>query len=447
MRPFSGYIPETSFWFRPLVGIGFLLLIDPARAAVPDIPTSPAATPVSTTQIDFTWTHTGVNVTKFTVGKSRQGANLWNSWRSYFDPSLRKYTEFVCPGTTMWFGVTAGNDEGNSAIAPVPPATVSATTPQGVPGAGPNTMSFIPTAVPNVGLKVVLHAHAPVLACNATKYYVERSVNGIDFGPSIGSFDVTDAQWLDYEDTTVQANVTYYYRMRGWNSFGYGPYGVIAGPVALTAPPQPVWRLPRLTSTTQILLSWIDGYYLDGTQLETGYEVWRSTSATPGSGTRITTTAQNAESYTDTPGPQQTYYYYLKAVNQIGTSSASPMLPVTLGLPAAHQNLQVTSDGLYLQLTWTDGANNEDGTLVERCNAPNDCSPAGTGWATLNASSPVPPLFAEWTDNVPSPTTIYSYRVWPKNVFGNGPKSNIASGSVTGGGGTPSPPSNLRVVP
>jgi hypothetical protein len=62
------------------------------------------------------------------------------------------------------------------------------------------------------------------LTYNTTKYYLERSLNGINGWVTI---TVTDHPTVTYADTAIVANQYYYYRVRGWNANGFSGYSNI----------------------------------------------------------------------------------------------------------------------------------------------------------------------------------------------------------------------------
>lgn len=124
-----------------------------------------------------------------------------------------------------------------------------------------------------------------------------------------------------------------------------------------------------------------------------------------------------------------------------GTGTAS--LVITAGQPSAPvapSNLVAiafTSD--WINMTWTDNSNNEDGFKVERCQ--------GTA-AFCDAN---PSQFAQIAQTGPNidyhgdtglpPATTYTYRVRAFNVSGNSPYSNTSTATTLGG--PPAAPSGL----
>jgi len=116
----------------------------------------------------------------------------------------------------------------------------------------------------------------------------------------------------------------------------------------------------------KLTISWTDN--LDN---ETGFEVYRSTSATGTYGI-IATTGANVTSYTDTTvTANKSYFYLLKAINNYGTSGATAYATgKTLALPAkptAPSTLTATAAaGNRINLQWKDNSTNEDAFDVYR---------------------------------------------------------------------------------
>ncbi len=77
----------------------------------------------------------------------------------------------------------------------------------------------------------------------------------------------------------------------------------------------------------------------------------------------------------------------------------------------------LASSGTVINLNWTDNATDETGFIIERKDA---------GSSVWNPIDTVAPNTTQYSDAQLTPNTIYSYRVYCKNAFGNSPYSNIA---------------------
>jgi fibronectin type 3 domain-containing protein len=152
----------------------------------------------------------------------------------------------------------------------------------------------------------------------ATSYEVWRNTSDSSASATkIGSPTTTT-----YDDTSVSSGRLYYYWIKAKGSLGTSGFSSsnsgyrMLVPISL-APPAP----------TNVSAS--DGTYSDKVRVTwsassgaTSYEIWRSTSNSSASATKIGSPTTN--SYDDTSALSgRTYYYWVKARNQWGTSGFS----------------------------------------------------------------------------------------------------------------------------
>ncbi|HXB33105.1 MAG TPA: fibronectin type III domain-containing protein [Puia sp.] len=179
----------------------------------------------------------------------------------------------------------------------------------------------------------------------------------------------------------------------------------VAGPV----PVAPTNLVANALSYNQIGLTWADT-----STIETGFEIWRSTSATSGFGI-VNTVAANSTSFTDgTAAPSTPYYYEVRAIGQYGQSAYSavanattPALPPAPSVP--YNFVAVSTSPTTAKVTWTDSTANVTSYQLYRSNT-NDQSyvqiasfPAGT---------------TSYTDASLFSNAIYYYKVTATNVGG-----------------------------
>src|SRR5262249_9743303 len=159
--------------------------------------------------------------------------------------------------------------------APTPAA--SATPPAALPVAAPLATWLGPTPT-----GIIVYWVSSI--CNAQTLRIERGTQPTGTFTQVAEVS-PGAQ--SYTDTTAVANQTYYYRINGHNSIGDGPNGdTVSG--SISAPPSPSYLNAGIQSTTQLYLSWDDR-----SQLETGFNVQRSTTSPTSGFSSITTTAAN----------------------------------------------------------------------------------------------------------------------------------------------------------
>jgi PKD repeat protein len=143
----------------------------------------------------------------------------------------------------------------------------------------------------------------------------------------------------------------------------------------------------------------------------------------------------------DSPG---TWQVTLTVYDGRGGTGTAPPLRITVGSPlppAAPGSLSAiafTTD--WINMTWTDNSNNEDGFTVERC--PGTASFCGAHPSLYTEIGQTGPNIDYYGDvGLPAGTT-YSYRVRAYNVTADSAYSNTSS-ATTLGGGPPSAPSGL----
>ncbi|HEX8524410.1 MAG TPA: NPCBM/NEW2 domain-containing protein [Tepidisphaeraceae bacterium] len=270
----------------------------------PAAPGNLAATPVSGTQINLSWSdvagESGFKVLRSTdnVNFAQIGATLAANTLTYSDTT-------VSGATTYYYQVVAVNSVGDSQ----PSTTVSAQPVQ--PPAAPSSLAANAMTSSQVNL-----SWQDVVG--ETGYKIERSTDNINF-TQIGTAAVNATT---YSDTTVSGGIQYYYRIRATNSGGDSAYSNTASastPVTPTAPAAPSNLTATAASPTQINLSW-----KDNSGNETGFKIERSLKANTG-WSLIGTVSANVTTYSDTNSlnPGTTYYYRVRATNVVGDSANS----------------------------------------------------------------------------------------------------------------------------
>jgi alpha-tubulin suppressor-like RCC1 family protein len=155
---------------------------------------------------------------------------------------------------------------------------------------------------------------------------------------------------------------------------------------------------------------------MDNSPDETGFQIERKTELTGTWSTTFTVSA-NITAYSDTTiTPGNTYYYYVRAYNLLGTSAYSNIVDTTPATPS-NLSLAVISSS-RLDLSWNDNSSNEMGFMLER-------SYNGISFAqitTLNTNT------ISYSDTTVTPGNTYAYRVCSYHDFGQSLPSNEVSG-------------------
>ncbi len=148
-------------------------------------------------------------------------------------------------------------------------------------------------------------------ASNETAYAVERKLSTSGTYTQIAS---TSANTVSYNDSTVASGATYNYRVRGYNSSGYGSYSNVATATAPSLPSTPSLTVFSSTSTPgDIQLSF-------GGTNTSFYTIERSFSSTS-SYVFLATTSNTF--YTDVAPGSGTWWYRVKGSNVYGSSAYS----------------------------------------------------------------------------------------------------------------------------
>jgi chitodextrinase len=158
-----------------------------------------------------------------------------------------------------------------------------------------------------------------------------------------GALLITLGDVIDYQDTSVSASTTYFYRVRAFdgagNLSGESPAVILTTPAVLdnTAPLPPTVVTANAISSRQINLNWSGA--TDNVAV-TGYRIFRN-------GEHFATLG-NVSSYQDTLAlPGTTYVYTIRAVDAAGNvSSLSPAASATTPPAAADTTPPTTPGGL-----------------------------------------------------------------------------------------------------
>jgi Fibronectin type III domain len=151
-------------------------------------------------------------------------------------------------------------------------------------------------------------------ATGATSYRVERSADG-----STGWAQIATTTSPSYRDSGIVENSTRHYRVIATNSGGEsGPSNVASATTPGSAPSNPS-TLIATAGRRKVSLTWNGSTDSGGSGLA-GYEIWRSTTGSAGSFSRIATTS--GTSYTNTGLTRgRTYSYYVLAYDNAGNKS------------------------------------------------------------------------------------------------------------------------------
>jgi titin len=204
-----------------------------------------------------------------------------------------------------------------------------------------------------------------------------------------------------YSNTGLDQSTEYFYRVRGYNTFGNSSYSNEASATTLPIPPAAPDSLTAATvSHAQIDLAWTDH-----AGNEDGFKIERKTGAA-GTYAEIASVGANVTSYSNIGLDQTTEYFYrVRSHNAGGHSDYSNEANATTlsAPPAAPSNLSAaTINQTQIDLAWTDNADNEAGFKIER-----KAGAAGTYAEIATAGANV----TNYSDTGLDQATEYFYRV------------------------------------
>nr|QNO53394.1 hypothetical protein JNHLJEBA_00004 [Methanosarcinales archaeon ANME-1 ERB6] len=241
-----------------------------------------------------------------------------------------------------------------------------------------------------------------------------------------------------YNDTTVDSGQTFFYKVRAKNVAGEGPLSDEASATTPTPspspevspPPKPIVTTPSAPQNLQatagdryVNLSW-SAPSDDGGSTLTKYMIYRGTSS-GGEGPHAFVSAPTT-SYNDTAVTNnQTYYYQVSAVNEVGEgvksneASATPKRGVTM--PSAPQKLRATAGDGYVNLSWS-APSDDGGSAITEYKIYRGTSPGGESphaFVSANTTS--------YNDTAVTNNQTYYYQVSAVNLAGEGAKPEEAS--------------------
>ena len=380
----------------------------------PATPTGLAASTISSSQINLSWTdvasETGFKIERKTgaSGTYVQIGTTGTNIVSYNDTGLTV-------NTTYFYRIRATNIGGDSSYS----VEVSATTLNTAPAA-PSGLTATAISTTQVNLSWV--DNSP----NETGFRIERSI-----GTNFVEITTVGAGITTFSDTGLVPGTNYLYRVRATNLLGDSAYSNQATATTLVPPPAtPTGLAATATSSSQINLTWSD------VATETGFKIERKTGS-GGTYAQIATVGAGVTTYSNTGlSGNTTYFYRIRATNAGGDSAYSAEASATTlnSPPAAPATLTaVAASGTQINLSWPDVAN-ETGYKVER--------KTGSGGTYAQIGTTTTGVLT-YSDSGLTAGTTYFYRVRATNSAGDSSYSPEASATTLN---SPAAPATLTAV-
>jgi len=386
-----------------------------STTGAPAAPSNLSAAAMNSSQIRLNWMDNSTNETGFQIFRSTDNVNF--TQLTQVGSNITTFTDSnLAASTTYFYRVRALNASGTSAFSHTASSTTSGTTTNGVPAAPTNLTA---SAISSSQIRLNWQDNSN----NEGRFEIFRSTDGVSFAfrAQVG-INVTS-----FTDSGLTAGVTYFYRVRGVNSFGNSGWSNIAsatpGGTNTGVPAAPSNLAATVASSTQINLNW-----RDNSTDETAFQIFRSDDGGV-SFSQVGQVSANVTSFSNNAlVTGKTYFFRVRAINSLGNSafsntvSATPSSSTT-GVPVGPTNLiaRGVAPG-QIQLTWQDNSNNENRFEIFR-----STSSAG-GFAFV---AQVGADVTNFTNTNLTPGATFFYRVRAVNSAGNSTWTNIASATAS----------------
>lgn len=391
------------------------------KPQAPEAPQGLSVLATGSATMDLSWDDESEDETRTEVERKQGSVESWMTVGS-LDPNVTAFQDVgLTPVTTYFYRVRACNEVGCSEF-----SNESSATTHDIPPAAPTTLTATRTGAFGIDLA---WSDGSV---NETGFEVERKVGtGGDWAQweSKGA-DVTTAQ-----DSGLQPNTSYTYRIRACNDMGCSVFSNEAEATTDEVPPSAPSQL--VASPTGPSTAWLG--WVDGSGNETRFELERRLGP-EGAWQSITEVGPDMTSYGDVGlTPNTLYGYRIRACNQAGCSAFSTEAEAVTRevLPEAPNSLTAVKGGSStVDLAWTDASENEAQFQLQR-----KTGLAGS-WQQIGTPDP---NTTTWDDQGLNPNTTYRYRIRACNEVGCSPFS--AEAVATTDEIPPAPPSGLGATP
>ncbi|HSN90498.1 MAG TPA: CxxxxCH/CxxCH domain-containing protein [Anaeromyxobacteraceae bacterium] len=286
----------------------------------PDAPGTPAFSGVTSGNVTVSWAAPAGGAASYRVERAPDVAGAPGAWQEVAAGVSSPWSDgTVAPGTTYWYRVRGSNASGDGAYS----GAASVTTATTVPGA-PGTPGF--TNVAQTSLRASWTA-----ASGATSYKVERAPDASG-APGAWQEIAAGVATTSHDDSGLSPATTYWYRVRGTNANGDGPYSNAASVTTLVplpgAPGTPTYSN---VGSTALRVSWTSA-----TDAST-YKVERAPDASGAPGAWAQIASAVATTWYDDSGlsPSTRYWYRVRATNAAGDGLYSAASSVVTAPPAA----------------------------------------------------------------------------------------------------------------
>ncbi len=324
----TGLDPTTTYYFRVRAynSSGNSGYSNEAIITIcPEAPGSAAASAVSSTQINISWTDNSSNETGFRIERSTDNNTNYTEIAGNLPAGTTSYSSTgLTFNKTYYYRVRAYNGYGNSAYSNEASATTN------------NIAPYAPTGLAATALSSSqINLTWTDNSSNETGFRIEQSSNNVTFT----SIATVSAGVTSYSNTGLSPNSTYYYRVRAYNGVGNSGYSNVSSAVTDNiAPAAPSGLTASAVSSSRINISWTDN-----SSNESGFRIERSTNNNSNYTEISGSLPAGTTSFSNTGlNPNTTYFYRVRAYNGAGNSGYSNETSATTN--AAPTTSQIIAD-------------------------------------------------------------------------------------------------------